>query len=246
MFPKALKPLLAAGFWLAVWYIAAALIDMELFLPYPHTVVIRFFSLCRKAEFWSASAISLVRILTGFLGGVVLGAVLAVCSHYSSAIRLIVSPALRTVRATPVVSFILLAFLWLDADMIPVFIALLMVVPIIWENLTAGLSSLDPLLSEMARVYRISFFKTLVKVIIPQLLPHFYSGCLVSLGLAWKSGIAAEVISYPEIAIGKEMNNARMTLETADVMVWTAVVIVLSLCLEGLFRLCFKKGRKKI
>lgn len=243
---KALKAVLAAVFWTAVWYLIAFIIDKEIFLPYPHTVAIRLSELCVTADFWRIASASLFRILEGFVGGVLLGFGLALITHFVPFTDTLISPALRTVRATPVVSFILLAYLWLDNDTIPIFIALLMVVPIIWQNISAGLKNLDPKLSEMARIFRLPRTRILSKIILPQLLPHMYSGCLVSLGLAWKSGIAAEVISYPRVAIGKAMNDAKVVLETADVLVWTVVVVALSLIFEGLLRLCFKKGGGKV
>lgn len=244
-FLKILKHIGIAVFWVGVWYIVAALINKELFLPYPHTVAARFLTLCRTADFWKTTAVSLVRIIEGFLGGVAVGSALALLTNYIRGTKAVIAPAIRAVRATPVVSFILLAFLWLDNDTIPVVIALLMVVPIIWENLTAGFANLNPDLNEMARVFALSKTKTFFKVILPQLMPHLYSGCLVSLGLAWKSGIAAEVISYPKIAIGQAMNDAKMTLETADVLVWTVVVVVLSLILESFFKILIKKGGRR-
>ncbi len=246
LYPKILKVLLAAAFWAAVWYLVAFIIDKEIFLPYPHIVVRRLFELSASVSFWKTVWASLIRILWGFAGGVFLGFSLALATRYVPFMKVFISPALRTVRATPVVSFILLAYLWLDNDTIPIFIALLMVVPIIWENISAGLGALDPNLSEMARVYRLSHRKTLSKVILPQLAPYLYSSGLTSLGLAWKSGIAAEVISYPKVAIGKAMNDAKVVLDTADVLVWTVVVVALSLIFEGIFKLLFKKGGRKI
>ena len=245
-FPKALKGIGIFLFWLCVWYIAAALIGKEIFLPFPHTVAQRFITLCQNADFWLTAAVSLWRIIRGFFYGVVFGFVTALLTHYVPLAKAIISPLLRTVRAVPVVSFILLAFLWLDNDAIPVFIALLMVMPIIWENISAGLGALDNGLTEMAKVYNIPRSKTLFKIIAPQLHPYFYSGALTSLGLAWKSGIAAEVISYPTIAIGKAMNNAKTTLDTAEVLVWTVTVVALSLVFELIIKLLFRKGRAKI
>ncbi|MBO5908851.1 MAG: ABC transporter permease subunit [Clostridia bacterium] len=239
---KLLKGLLALVFWTAVWYLAAALINKELFLPYPHIVVKRFAFLLVKPFFLKTVFVSLARILAGFCLGVFLGFGLAFFTHYFAAAKAIVSPAIRVIRATPVVSFILLAYLWLNNDSIPVFIAVLMVAPIIWQNISAGLSNLDGGLLEMAKIFKLSPAKIFRRIILPQLKPHFYSGCMTSLGLAWKSGIAAEVISYPKTAIGREMNDARMLLETTDVLVFTVTVIILSLAFEGVFKLIFEKS----
>ncbi len=246
IFPKILKSIAVFAFWLGVWYLAAFLIKKELFLPYPHSVAIRFIELSGTARFWTTVSVSLFRILRGFIYGVVLGGGLALLTHYIAAAKAVISPFLRTVRAVPVASFTLLIFLWLDNDLMPVFIALLMVVPIIWENLSAGLGALDKNLTEMAKVYKLTRLKTFSSIIAPQLLPYFRSGTLIGLGLAWKSGIAAEVISYPTVAIGKALNDAKTTLETVDVLVWTAVVVMLSLVFEGIIRLLFKKGGKDV
>lgn len=243
---KILKGIGVLLFWICVWYIVAAFIGKEIFLPFPHTVLQRFIVLCQTAEFWKTACISLWRIIRGFFYGAVLGFITALLTHYIPFANAIISPFLRTVRAVPVVSFILLAFLWLDNDAIPIFIALLMVLPIIWENISAGLGALNKGLAEMAKVYKIPKRKTFIKIIFPQLKPYFYSSTLTSLGLAWKSGIAAEVISYPAVAIGKAMNNAKTTLDTAEVLVWTATVVALSLIFELVVKLLFKKVGRKI
>lgn len=242
---RAFKVIIALIFWIGLWYLIAYGINKEVFLPYPHTVVKRFFVLVITPEFLLTVSASLVRILLGFVVGVAFGFGLAFLTHYSIFANSLVSPAIRVARATPVVSFILLAYLWLDNDTIPVFIALLMVTPIVWQNITAGLSNLDSGLVEMASIYKIKKRKIFFKIIMPQLTPHLYSGSMTALGLAWKSGIAAEVISYPRIAIGKEMNEAKVLLETTDVLVWTIAVVVLSMVFEFLFKILFQKNFKQ-
>jgi NitT/TauT family transport system permease protein len=244
---KLLKGILVFSFWLGVWYLIAALINKELFLPYPHSVAIRIFGLSKTSGFWITVAASLGRILRGYVYGIGIGCSLALLTHYIRGLRDLISPLLRTVRAVPVASFTLLLFLWLNNDMIPVFVALLMVAPIIWENLSAGLGSLDKNLIEMAKVYNLPRRRTLFSIVLPQLHPYFYSGALTSLGLAWKSGIAAEVISYPSIAIGKSLGEAKTYLDTVDVFAWTVIVVILSLFFEAVLRLLFnRKGGKKL
>ena len=66
----------------------------------------------------------------------------------------------------------------------------------------------------------------------PGMLPAFSSGCVSAMGLAWKSGIAAEVLSQPSLAIGTNLYNSKVYLETAELFAWTLVVILLSLLIE--------------
>ena len=57
-----------------------------------------------------------------------------------------------------------------------------------------------------------------------------------ALGLAWKSGVAAEVLCIPRAAIGTRIYESKLYLEIPDLFAWTAVVVALSLLLEGVLR----------
>ena len=168
--------------------------------------------------------------------GCVLGGLLAAATYRFRWGEYILAPAIRVLRATPVVCFILLLYLWVNRTRIPAVVSALMVLPVIWGNLDAGLRATDGQLLELARAYRFSVYKTIRLIYLPSLRPHFTSGLLTCMGLAWKSGVAAEVICPPKLAIGTEISQARTALETPELFAWTLVIIGLSLLLEGLVR----------
>jgi NitT/TauT family transport system permease protein len=87
----------------------------------------------------------------------------------------------------------------------------------------------------MAKVFRFSGTKRLFHITIPSILPYFAAACKASLGLAWKAGIAAEVLSTPQNSIGKELFESKTFMETTDLFAWTVTVILLSICMEKLF-----------
>ena len=58
------------------------------------------------------------------------------------------------------------------------------------------------------------------------------------MGMAWKAGVAAEVLANTVLSIGGNLYSAKVYLETPDLFAWTAAVVLLSLVLEkGLARL---------
>jgi len=234
MSPK-LRVAAATLFWVAVWQFAAWQINSPLFLPTPLSVARRLSQLALTAPFWHTALLSLCRVLLGMLWGTVLGVVLAVLACISRWLDAILSPAVRVIRATPVASFILLVFLWTDRDQVPVIIAALMVLPVVWGNVVRGIRECDPKLLELARAYRFSRLKTARLILLPSVRPYFLSALTTSMGLAWKSGVAAEALVWPKLAIGTQIYNTKFYLETADLFAWTLVVIVLSLLLEKLF-----------
>ena len=234
MSPK-LRTASAILFWVAVWQFAAWQINSPLFLPGPLAVAERLGELALTATFWQTAALSLCRVLLGMLWGTVLGVLLAGLSCISRWLDAILSPAVRVIRATPVASFILLVFLWTSRDQVPVIIAALMVLPVVWGNVVRGIRECDPKLLELARAYRFSRLKTARLILLPSVRPYFLSALTTSMGLAWKSGVAAEALVWPKLAIGTQIYNTKFYLETADLFAWTLVVIVLSLLLEKLF-----------
>ncbi len=235
-----LRVAIPLAFWLGVWQLAALWVDLELLLPSPAAVGRSLAALAGTAEFWLSALFTLLRVFLGLLGGALLGTVLAFLTHFFPWADLLFSPAIRVVRATPVVSFILLIYLWVTRANIPEVIAAMMVLPVVWSSVTGGLSAVDPQLLELARAYRFSRWKTLRLIYLPSLRPHFISGFLTAFGLAWKSGVAAEVICPPRLAIGSRIQQARLSLETAELFAWTLVIIVLSLALEALLRRILK------
>ena len=249
-----LKKLLPLVFWLAVWQLAAFLVDRhvsgrgnELLLPYPMSVLRALIRLCRSGEFWESALLSLARILMGLGIGTAAGALLAVLTCADRWCQALLSPAVRVVRATPITSFILLILLWTGRDHVPVIIAALMVIPVVWENLTQGIRSTDGQLLEMARAYRFSRLKTAGLIYWPSIRPYFGAAVTTAMGLAWKSGVAAEVISLPAQAIGTEIYQSKLYLEIPDLFAWTLVVIAMSLLLESLLKgiVSGKKGGGK-
>lgn len=226
------RVLLPVLFWLGVWQLAAAAVGQELLLPGPAAVGRRLLELAAGAVFWQTALASLLRIFGGLLLGVALGALLAGLTAWVPLLDWVLTPAVKVVRATPVASFILLVYLWVERGRVPGLISALMVLPVVWGNVTRGIAETDPQLLELARAYGFGRGRTLWRIYIPSVLPYFASGCRTALGLAWKAGVAAEVLCQPQNAIGTQIYNTKYYLETPSLFAWTLVVIALSFLLE--------------
>ena len=241
---KALQAAAPPALWLGVWQLAALAAGRELLLPGPLAVGERLLVLAGTADFWLSVGSTLGRVFLGLLWGALAGAALAFATHFSPWADRLLSPAVRVVRATPVVSFILLVYLWVPRGAIPWVIAGLMVLPVVWGAVSAGLDGLDEKLLELARAYRFSRGKTLALICLPALRPHFAAGLSTAFGLAWKSGVAAEVLCPPAQAIGSRIQQAKAALETPDLFAWTLTIVALSLALEKLLRRGLGRGNK--
>ena len=240
MGPKtALRPW-AVVFWLLVWQgasmaLAALYPQGHLLLASPLAALVRLGQLAVTAAFWRSIARSALHIFGGFLLSCAAAVVLGALSARSRAVRELLAPLVAVVKAVPVVSFIILALVWLDAGSLPLFISALMVFPPVYLNVLAGIDSADPKLLEMARVFHVPFPRTLGGIWLPQVLPYFRAAVSLALGLCWKAGVAAEVIGLPAGTIGERLYTAKVYFQTPDLFAWTAVILAVSVLLERLF-----------
>jgi NitT/TauT family transport system permease protein len=139
---------------------------------------------------------------------------------------------MAVVKATPVASFIILMLLFLGPVKVPAFITFLIVLPIVWTNLDEGINNIDPQLAEVAKMYRFSLVKRVRLLILPSVKPYFLSACKTSIGLAWKAGVAAEIIAMPKGTIGTMIGEAKLYIMSAEMFAWTLTVVLLSLAIE--------------
>ena len=219
-------------FWTAVWYLAAMAMDNPLLMPSPLQVLRCLGRLMLTAGFWQTVFVSIGRILLGIVSAVFLGCVLAVMTTFCRLLEVLIAPAMTAMQATPVASFTILVLIWIDRDFVPVLICGMMVLPVVWNSVTTGIRMTDPQLLEMAKVYRLSRFQTLRRIRIPSVMPFFRTACLNSIGLGWKAGIAAEVLTVPKHSIGRMIADSKLYLMTEELFASTLVVIVLSLLLQ--------------
>ncbi|MEA5048867.1 MAG: ABC transporter permease subunit [Eubacteriales bacterium] len=226
------KKALIALIYLVIWEAASLLVGKELLLPSPYSTVSRLAVLLMQAESWMAAGLSLLRIMSGYVLGVITGVLFAILTARSRFADELLSPLRSVVKATPVTSFILLALLWLASDLVPLFISFLMVLPIVWANTAEAILQTDKGLVEMGRVYEFSKWKIVRKIYLPSVLPQFLAACTTSLGFAWKSGVAAEIIALPKVSIGYRLYESKLRIETVDLFAWTLLVIALSMLLE--------------
>jgi len=220
------------AFWVIVWFLIALKVDKQVLVASPSDVFSRLIELMQTKEYYLTVLLSVLRILSGFFVAVLAGTLLGILTAKIKIADEMISPLLSIVKATPVASFIILALVWLDKQSIPSFISFLMVLPIMHGNVSAGIKNTPRELIEMASVYSFSPKHKLTKLYLPSILPFFTAGFKTSLGLAWKAGVAAEVLSFPKNSIGKELYEAKTYLETVDVFVWTLTIIIISLILE--------------
>jgi NitT/TauT family transport system permease protein len=217
-----------------LWQLTASAVKLPLLFPTPAATLRQLAGLAVSADFWRHLAATLGRGLAGFSLALLSGATLGFWAGRREWLAALIHPWVVVCRSTPSMAFILLALLWLKGDAVALFVVFLVVFPIAVQNILEGVRNVDPELTEMTAIYRISPTRALKALYLPSLLPFLAAAISSGLGMTWKVMIAAEVLSYPKWGIGSQMDGARVFLQTDRVFAWTAVVVIIGLGFDWL------------
>ena len=78
----------------------------------------------------------------------------------------------------------------------------------------------------------------------PALYKYLIPSVITSSGLAWKAGIAAEIITYTSNSIGQHIKNSKDSFDGANLFAWTIAVVLLSLLIEFAIKKALRKVKK--
>lgn len=221
-----------AAFWLAVWMLVAALVAQPLILPGPGAVALALLRLVCDGGTWAILAGSGARILGGLALAAVCGGVLAGVSVRSRAFARLVAPALSFVKATPVACVVVLLLIWLGSARVSIAAVFLMALPGVYFSLAEGLAQVDKPLEQMLRLYGVRGWRLFCAHTWREVLPFVLSCAKAVIGMSWKAGVAAELIGMATGTVGERIYQAKLLIETADLLAWTVLVVAASWACE--------------
>ena len=221
-----------AAFWLAAWMLVAALVAQPLILPGPGAVVVALLRLVCDAGTWAILTGSGARILGGLAFAAVCGGVLAGVSSRSRAFARLVAPALSFVKATPVACVVVLLLIWLGSARVSIAAVFLMALPGVYFSLAEGLAQVNKPLEQMFRLHGVRGWRLFCAHTWREVLPFVLSCARAVIGMGWKAGVAAELIGMAMGTVGERIYQAKLLIETTDLLAWTVLVVAASWACE--------------
>ena len=129
-------------------------------------------------------------------------------------------------------SVVLLCVLWLKADKLPIAVSFIVMFPMLYASILGVLSSRDKQMTEMIKVYRVPKSKAFFRYYFPDTVIRLFPQLVSTLSFNVKLTISGEALAYTPNSIGNELKVANINIETAEIMAWTVVAILLSFVVE--------------
>ncbi len=185
-----------------------------------------------SANFLLEITFTILRGVTGIVIAFVLAFLLATIAAFSSFWKLFLHPIIVVSRSIPVISLVLIALLWFSPTQLPVFIAMVTMFPILYQNVLTGLEQTDKRYLEMATVFGKSKSNQYFKIYLPTAKSVIYAGIKTAMGFGWRAIIIGEVLAQPIHGIGTAMKQAQAYINVSELIAWTVIAVGISYLFE--------------
>jgi NitT/TauT family transport system permease protein len=175
------------------WDLCALYTDAPWLLPRPAAVLRCFAS--DSASLAGSLGWTAVAALSGFLASMLIGTAIAIVLSASLLLRRALYPYTVFFQTVPIVAIAPMLIIWLGIGLGPVAVCafIVSVFPVIANTLT-GLTSTDPALVDLFRLYGAGPVSKLWKLRLPSALPNIFTGLRVAGGLAVIGTVVAEFL----------------------------------------------------
>lgn len=235
------EKLFSVGIWIFIWQMFSISIDNKVLLPRPVNVAHSLFYLIEEEYFWKSIFNSVLKIGIGFLLGILFGLVFAVISYKYNKFKNFIEVPIHIIKSIPIASVVILLLIWFSSKNLPILIVLLIVLPNIYHSSLEGLNNINKDILEMSKIFNVKKIKQIKYVYFEGLKGSLVSSLLISSGLAWKSGISAEILGLVKNSIGENIYYSKLYLDTSELFAWTFIIIFLSRIFYLIFEILIRK-----
>lgn len=180
-------------------------------LPAPLAVLDEVVALAKSGELAVHIGVTGWRVAVGFLAGAAAATVLGALTGYSRPLRGFLDPTLQALKSVPSLTWVPLFILWFGIfETSKVLLIAVGVFFPIYLNLMSGVRDVDRKLVEVGRIYGLSQFALIRRVLLPATLPSWFIGLRAGLALGWMFVVAAELMGASE-GLGFLMLDGQMT-----------------------------------
>lgn len=227
-----MKKALIWAVYFSLWQGLALIIHKPIILPSFTEVLFVMIRQAGELSFWTGMGVTLLRVLYGTLIAFILALSLALLGYHFKRVAVWIAPLLTVSKTIPNITYILLILIWFSREASVTLITLLVVFPVLYAQIMGGLSSINPELLDVVKLYPETLNNYIFKVLLPLITPNLREGLIIALSLGFKVGVMAEILGQVAPGIGYLLYGAKVQFEIAEIFALTGWMILVVVLLE--------------
>lgn len=222
-----------AGF-LALWWVAAETASSAALMPSPLRILALAWRETLAGELPRQMAITLARVGVAFIAAMTIGSLLGYAMGRLPRLNAVADPLLVIALNLPVLVTVILAYIWVGLNDVAAVLAVVVAkAPTVTVTVREGTRALDPVLGEMATVFRLTCLKRARMVVLPQLAPYLAAAGRSGLSITWKIVLVVELLGRPN-GVGFALNLYFQNFDVTGILAYGLAFAALMLLVEAL------------
>ncbi|WP_300366944.1 ABC transporter permease [Brachyspira sp.] len=226
---------------ISLWYFIALKINSEIVFPNITNIIKKFIEIILEKSFYKDLFSSLIRVLITFILSFLFAFILGILSGIILPIRYTLIPIINFIKTIPTIPLILVAIIWFNNNTVPIFVSMLVIFPIMYDAITNGIVNIDKKLIEMSLSYNVSLKTQILNLYIPYIKPYILTSASQSMGITWKSILAAEILALPTLGIGSKLYESHLYLDSVSLFAYCLIAVIFN----GIFELIIRLNHDK-
>jgi len=226
------RKILIWSLYFALWQIIAMVVNQAVILPSFSDVFMRLIQHLSQSTLYINLFYTLSRVILGTLIAFVFSLSFAIFSYDFKWIKQALNPLILISKTIPNITYILLVLIWFSRELSVLFVTILILFPVLYNQISISLVEINPELLELLKLYPETYYYRLIKVILPLIKVSLFEGIKGALSLGFKVGVMAEILGQVQPGLGYLMHIARMNFETVDLFAYTAIMIIVVILIE--------------
>lgn len=229
---------------IVVWQTAAMITGNDILVPSVPQVVQTLGSLLVRGSTYLAVGMTILRTARGYLFSLAAALCLALLAQMHPRLGEFLRPLLLLTRTIPNASYIILALIWLGSEGAVSLVTFFILFPIFYSGFTGAMQAVDPEIRDAECLYRDRTGQRLQKWYLPVLAQEFLQTGRTAASMGFKVGVMAEILGQVRVGIGRQIQFARVNLDTALLFAWTIIILIIALLFDSGFQ--FLSNRKRL
>lgn len=226
-----LTAIASAATFLAVWSIAAIVIERKV-LPPPWTVAEVIAAEAATGELFWHLYCTLFRVVAAFVLAMSIGTAIGFAMGRFRVVDRALDLWLIILLNLPALVVIILAYVWFGlSEAAAIGAVALNKIPNVIVTIREGARALDPDLDQMAQAFRLSPRKRLFDVLLPQLQPYIAAASRSGLSLVWKIVLVVELLGRSN-GIGFQLSMYFQLFDVAAILAYAISFVLVMLAIE--------------
>ena len=226
-----LQRIALVGAILGVWWVLALGVPHYI-LPGPVRVWTALTQISSNGDLWSNLGITLGRVGAGFILATAIGLPLGIVFGANRRLGEFFEPVIPVMNTVSSAIWAIFAIIWFGvSNATTIFVVFMTAMPLIITNVWQGTRTVSADFIELAHVLRMPSWKVMVKIYLPTILPHFFSGARLAFGFGWRVSLVAETLGSSS-GVGYRLRHAADLIQTDQVIAWTLTLVVMMAALE--------------